>query len=173
MSQAYPALKCNGLGSKQDPFQKESIHTNQFTVEATIVFNVKDEDLSVISDLKLHSILNDTLSNFSIIKDYKILEKLNLEKKFIYLNDYSNMSFIYMSSDNYYIKNDGNFLKADVVEFEDVKYLKDVNLYRLFEFNEENFNVLYGRNETKYCEEAYCGVSFDKNIISKPLIKES
>lgn len=169
----YPALKCNSLGTKQDPFQKESVHSNQYTVEATIVFNIKDEDLSVMSDLKIHSILNDNLSNFSIVKDYKILEKLNLEKKFIYLNNYNSMCFVYVSSENYYIKNEGNFLKASVVEFEDVKYLKDVNLYRLFEFNEENFNVLYERNaNAEWCEEG-CGIHFDKNIISKPLDKSS
>lgn len=171
MSNPYQAIKCNGLGSKQDPFQKESVNVNQYTVEATIVFNVKDEDLSVMSDLKLHSILNDTLSNFSIIKDYKILEKLNLEKKFIYLNEYNNMSFVYVCSGDYYTKNVGNFLKANVVEFEDVKYLKDVNLYRLFEFNEENFNVLYGINAKEGWIEEGSGVHFDKNIISKPLDK--
>lgn len=168
---SYPALKCNSLGTKQDPFQKESVHTNQYTVEATIVFNIKDEDLSVMSDLKLHSILNDNLSNFSIVKDYKILEKLNLEKKFIYLNNYNSMCFVYVSSENYYTKNDGNFLKANVVEFEDVKYLKDVNLYRLFEFNEENFNALYGINAKEGWIEEGSGVHFDKNIISKPLDK--
>ena len=89
------------------------------------------------------------------------------------MNDYNNMSFIYVSADNYYIKNDGNFLKADVVEFEDVKYLKDVNLYRLFEFNQENFNDLYGRNGKCDWIEEGCGIHFDKNIISKPLAKET
>ena len=72
---AYGAVKALSSITKKDQFEEENVNVNLYKIEATIVFNLKDEDLSLMSDLKVHSILNQMFSEFSIIKDYKELSR--------------------------------------------------------------------------------------------------
>lgn len=168
---AYGAVKTLSSITKKDAFEEENVNVNLYKIEATIVFNLKDEDLSLISDLKVHSILNQMFSEFSIIKDYKELSRTVFEKKYIYNNRYQNISFVYFDGNDYYIKNDERFLKVDLIKMDDEVYVKDFNLYRCVEFNEENYLKFLKAEEQQWtCEP--CGPNNFRNILSKPLDNE-
>lgn len=167
----YGAVATLKSCSKKDQFEEENVNVNLYKIEATIIFNLKDEDLSLMSDLKVHSILNNMFSEFSIIKDYKELSRTTFEKKYIYNNRYQNVSFVYFDGNDYYVKNDERFLKVDLIKVNDEIYVKDFNLYKCVEFNEENYLKFRETEESRWCAEP-CNPSNFRNILSKPLDNE-
>lgn len=136
MAKAFPVP---GLNATDKP-KLISTTQNFCEVDLNLKVLISDDDLSTISQLKIHSILQEAFEKFKIV-DYKVDSSETFYRKFIYL-DLTGLCYVYEKDGKLFEKIDREtiFKEAYILKIDEEEFIKTLSgIFKLFEFNEENY----------------------------------
>lgn len=161
-----------GMKSYPDPIPTMQ---NFHYVDVNLKVLISDDDLSTISQLKIHSIIQEAFKKFKIV-DYKVDSSETFYRKFIYL-DLSGLCYVYEKDGKLFekIEKETIFKEAEILKIGDEDYIKTLaGIFKLFEFNEENYYKLkqiHDDTQAKLWEPTECYDGYFKKFVPiKPLI---